>query len=706
LRGDFAPAVNNELEPNDTIEDAQLLVSGQTVRGFLSHQDDADVFQYDLEEAGRLTLSIARGTLADTWLNEVQWLDADGTRIGGSGSTGFRFPYNHSMDLEAGNYYIVFREREGFNNTGTYTLRGDFVSAGDLHPPNQSNVRALNRTRANAQILTPGQTVRGLISHQNNVDMYRYNLTQQGRVTVNIARGTLADTWQNEVQWLDVDGTRIGGSTSFRFPYNHSMDLPPGTYFIVVTSRQGQSNTGTYNLTIQDSNHSANALVSGVSISPSAVSMQRGFARQFDSLVSGTDNLNQNVTWTIDEDNAAEGTTISNAGLLTIAANETLTTLTVRATSVADNSRSGIAVVTVVPSVYHINVINGVGGGSANHNTSVTVQATPVAGHTFDGWYEGNTRVSTSVSFTFNATSDRTLFAWFNINRHTINVTAGTGGVASGGGAFNSGSSIMVTAIADPGFAFLGWFEGEVRVPNAGSSYTFDVTANRNLQARFMPFRPTIIIPSDNVVGGGSYNYGDDVTLTATPPPGYVFEGWFENGVSISTSVVYTFTATEDREIEARFVPERCNNCWNTVNDCQCVSDCPRGCGTRGCTNVNCMLPVCWNCGFQNCFDSCFFICDCDNCTECGFNGGRFGFGRVRGEGERPGVTDALQILRSIVRLSSVFDVANSNRADSLAAANITRPGHSGMPNVQDALQILRFLVRLPTHNNWCARYR
>jgi hypothetical protein len=63
--------------------------------------------------------------------------------------------------------------------------------------------------------------------------------------------------------------------------------------------------------------------------------------------------------------------------------------------------------------------------------------------------------------------------------------------------------------------------------------------------------------------------------------------------------------------------------------------------------------------------------------------------------------------LRCLVRLSSVFDVGQPNRAYALAAANITRAGTSvERPQVQDALQILRFIVRLPTQGNWCARYR
>jgi hypothetical protein len=106
------------------------------------------------------------------------------------------------------------------------------------------------------------------------------------------------------------------------------------------------------------------------------------------------------------------------------------------------------------------------------------------------------------------------------------------------------------------------------------------------------------------------------------------------------------------------------------------------------CGNYPCEC-LCEDCGEQLCV-----CCDCRNCNSCGFLGGRFGFGRVTAGGntpnDRPTVTDALAILRHLVRLSSPIQTC----ADSRAAANITNPG-SGNPTVQDALQILRFLVRL-----------
>jgi hypothetical protein len=241
LRGDFVAAENNEIEPNNTLASAQLLTSGQTVRGFLSHQDDRDIFRYVLTEPGRLTLNVSSGTLPSNGSN-IYWLDDNGVRI--RESTWVIFPYNQFMDLEAGTYYIeIVKNSSVSSNTGTYNLRGDFTAAGN-------NEIEPNNDRSTAQLLTSGQTVRGFLSHQDERDMYRIVLTQPRRLTVNVTSGTLPSNGSH-IFWLDNNGERIRESTWVNFPYNQFMDLVAGTYYIeIVRNNSISSNTGTYNLTV------------------------------------------------------------------------------------------------------------------------------------------------------------------------------------------------------------------------------------------------------------------------------------------------------------------------------------------------------------------------------------------------------------------------------------------------------------------------
>jgi formylglycine-generating enzyme required for sulfatase activity len=71
----------------------------------------------------------------------------------------------------------------------------------------------------------------------------------------------------------------------------------------------------------------------------------KGESQTFTAAVTGTGDPVQTVTWTLSGGGA--GTAISTAGVLTVAADETATSLTVTATSTADTTKSGTAAVTI-----------------------------------------------------------------------------------------------------------------------------------------------------------------------------------------------------------------------------------------------------------------------------------------------------------------------------------------------------------------------
>ncbi|MDR0556374.1 MAG: hypothetical protein LBG43_00675 [Treponema sp.] len=55
----------------------------------------------------------------------------------------------------------------------------------------------------------------------------------------------------------------------------------------------------------------------------------------------------QTVAWSIVETGAADGTSVSDSGLLSVSENEILTTLTVKSTSTVDTNESGAAAITL-----------------------------------------------------------------------------------------------------------------------------------------------------------------------------------------------------------------------------------------------------------------------------------------------------------------------------------------------------------------------
>jgi len=83
--------------------------------------------------------------------------------------------------------------------------------------------------------------------------------------------------------------------------------------------------------------------VTSVFIIPGSIVVERGGTAQFFAAVLGTSEPPQGVTWTVE--GGVSGTSVSAAGLLTVASNETALSLTVRATSTFDPAVSGTAIV-------------------------------------------------------------------------------------------------------------------------------------------------------------------------------------------------------------------------------------------------------------------------------------------------------------------------------------------------------------------------
>jgi uncharacterized repeat protein (TIGR02543 family) len=137
------------------------------------------------------------------------------------------------------------------------------------------------------------------------------------------------------------------------------------------------------------------------------------------------------------------------------------------------------------------------GGGFYTQGDQVTLRAVPGTGHTFNGWFTGNTRVSSETTLTYTAESNITLQARFTPNQYTFNITAGAGGTVNGGGTHNHGASVNLRAVPNRGFSFSGWFDGN-SLFSTEISFFVTATGNRTLQARFSP-TPGRVLGNDTV---------------------------------------------------------------------------------------------------------------------------------------------------------------------------------------------------------------
>ncbi|MFA5656229.1 MAG: ice-binding family protein, partial [Dysgonamonadaceae bacterium] len=212
------------------------------------------------------------------------------------------------------------------------------------------------------------------------------------------------------------------------------------------------------------------------------------------------------------------------------------------------------------------NPLNGgttTGEGTFDSGDEVTVKAVPATGYTFKNWTEGGNIVSTTAEYKFTITKNRTLVANFEADIVQFNVMLSSnppnGGTTTGGGTYNSGTSVTVKAVANTGYTFKNWTEG-ANIVSTDADYTFNITTNRALVANFeadsQQFNVALSSNPSNggtTTGGGSYNSGASVTVKAVANTGYTFTNWTEGGNPVSSNANYTFTITGNRTLVANF---------------------------------------------------------------------------------------------------------------------------------------------------------
>lgn len=132
------------------------------------------------------------------------------------------------------------------------------------------------------------------------------------------------------------------------------------------------------------------------------------------------------------------------------------------------------------------------------------------------------------------------------------------GGTVSGGGTFDQGSTVTLTATPDSCHKFADWVDGDGNFLSSDNPYSFTVNGDVSVFAVFSPISYNIsasVSPSGSgsISGAGSHDCGTEVDLTATPNDCYTFTNWTEGNSVASTDNPYVFTVDSDRTLVANF---------------------------------------------------------------------------------------------------------------------------------------------------------
>ena len=205
------------------------------------------------------------------------------------------------------------------------------------------------------------------------------------------------------------------------------------------------------------------------------------------------------------------------------------------------------------------------GDGNYAYGTNVTMTATPDSIYQFVNWKDNDGHIlSENAIYTFTIEDNTDLTATFKRRDCTVTLSTNPveGGTVTGNGTYEYGATATINAVCDVAYNFLYWKNGDTTISNS-QTYEFIVTENVSYTAYFTLKTGDIVIHDDpdkggEVSGGGSYEYGDTVTVSVVPNNKWKFIGWYDNGVLASEERNYTFTFTEGRNLIAKYLPMKC----------------------------------------------------------------------------------------------------------------------------------------------------
>jgi hypothetical protein len=223
------------------------------------------------------------------------------------------------------------------NSNGRLAVGRDETAA-TLTVTATSTVNTAKWGAATVTVNVPDPAVLGVAVSPNPVTV-QTGTTQQLNATVEVTGGA-AQT----VTWRLSGNSSTGTAISAAGLLTVAADETATTLTVTATSTADPTKHSTATVTV--TTEAVAPTVTSVSVTLAKSSMQKGETQQLSATVEVTGGAAQTVAWSL-SGNSSASTTISADGLLTVAADEASTTLTIRATSTVDETKFGVANVSV-----------------------------------------------------------------------------------------------------------------------------------------------------------------------------------------------------------------------------------------------------------------------------------------------------------------------------------------------------------------------
>ena len=335
-----------------------------------------------------------------------------------------------------------------------------------------------------------------------------------------------------------ADGGTVEGGGTYDYNTTATLAATPNTGYEFVNWNDGNTNASRMVTVTENASYTANFQLRSYTVTATADDPAHGSVTGSNSYVYGTTATVEAtpaedyhfLRWSdLSTDNPYSFTVTDNKNLIAYFEMDEITYYTV--TVVSSNTTMGTVS----------------GSGPVREGRTTEISATPNTGYYFTQWNDGNTDNPRTVT----VSEDITYTASFAPYTYTITALSAdeSMGTVDGGGQYDYGTIATLEALPETGFRFTQWDDQSTLNPRQ-----VPVTGDATYTASFEQITFTVTATVNNaeygsVEGSGVYNYGESVTLEATPDEGYHFVRWNDG----ETANPYIFNIYANKNVTAIF---------------------------------------------------------------------------------------------------------------------------------------------------------